>query len=57
MVVVVEVVVVVVVGASVALNSIGVVLKISMKDWKGSLAFSEVTSGSNSGSDSSTEPC
>ena len=50
------VVAVVVVGASVALNSIGVVLKISIKDWKGSLAFSEVTSGSNSGSVSSAEP-
>ena len=56
MVVVVAVVVVFVVGASVALNSIGVVLKISIKDWKGSLAISEVTSGSNSGSDSSAEP-
>ena len=55
--VVVVAVVVVVVGASVALNSIGVVLKISIKDWKGSLAFSEVTSGLNSGSDLSTEPC
>ena len=50
---IVVVVEVVVVGASVGLNSIGVVLKISMKDLKGSLAFSEVTSGS----DSSTEPC